>query len=94
MLMFTHAFRRAVLSSGLALTFVAAVQRSPAATGDEHWDVQFGLSGTTNTLQALTLHDGRIYGGGYFAVPQLATNRTAIAPNIRYFFMRILPGGW
>ena len=35
------------------------------ASGDEHWSPQFGWPGTTNTIVAIAVHDGRIYAGGY-----------------------------
>ncbi|MFZ0827655.1 MAG: hypothetical protein WAO02_09560 [Verrucomicrobiia bacterium] len=36
-----------------------------AIPGDEHWDAQFGVPGTTNFVQALALNNGLLYAGGY-----------------------------
>src|ERR1043165_4269912 len=34
------------------------------ASGDSHWDRQFGLSGTTNRVYALRFNGDKLYAGG------------------------------
>ncbi|HXJ72047.1 MAG TPA: hypothetical protein VNM37_04300, partial [Candidatus Dormibacteraeota bacterium] len=47
-----------------------------AATGDSHWDRQFGLPGVTNRVFALRFNGDRLYASGYAVAAggQLATN--------------------
>jgi len=46
-----------------------------AAPGDEHWDTAFGWPGTSNTVQGLAWHRGKLYTGGIPAGTSL-TNST------------------
>jgi len=56
------------------LSIVVSTTRLAAAPGDEHWDVQFGWPGTTNTVYALAINGSQVYAGGFFSTPALATN--------------------
>ena len=65
-----HSARLGLYGLGAAATLSVA----SAVPGDEHWDPQFGWPGTTNSVFALALNEGRVYAGGTFGTPQMATN--------------------
>lgn len=72
------ASRLAFTLGGLvSLIFLFSSTRSLAVPGDEHWDPQFGWPGTTNTILAITTHNGRLYLGG-----QDPANATNCALNV------------
>jgi hypothetical protein len=49
----------------LAIGLLIRPTPSPAVSGDEHWDPQFGLTGTSFNTQALTVNNGVLIAGGY-----------------------------
>lgn len=50
--------------SGGALLSLVLVSGSQAATGDEHWDSQFGWAGPGGNCWAVATHNGQIYTSG------------------------------
>ncbi len=40
--------------------------RCEAAAGDEHWDNRFGWPGISNTVNVLSVHEQRLYAGGFY----------------------------
>lgn len=54
----------------LALTLAVLFNLKPAtlqaAPGDEHWDKQFNLPGTSNIVYAIAVNGGKVYVGGPF----------------------------
>lgn len=68
---------------------VSAVSLS-ADPGDEHWDVQFGWPGTTNSVFALTVEGGKVYASGYYSTPAISeTNFVEVWDGSRWSY---LPG--
>src|SRR4029077_11212059 len=53
--------RSAVFLFGLAVCGAGSLL---AATGDSHWDRQFGLPGTTNIVSALRFNGNKLYASG------------------------------
>src|SRR5688572_2583433 len=56
----------------LKLVLLIAPSVGFAAPGDEHWDPQFGWPGTTNIVQAIAVHNGRVYAGGWSGYPTVS----------------------
>jgi trimeric autotransporter adhesin len=64
-----------------------------AAPGDEHWDVQFGWPGTTNSVFALAVEGGKVYASGYYGTPALTeTNFVEIWDGARWNYLPGLEG--
>jgi len=49
----------------LVVSLLSVTLCQAALPGDEHWDPQFNLPGTTNTIFGITTHNGNLYTGGY-----------------------------
>src|SRR5436190_16358204 len=52
------------ISTALCIVLLAAIMSSLAASGDEHWDNQFGWPGPAVNSYAITTHNGRLYASG------------------------------
>jgi trimeric autotransporter adhesin len=52
-------------ASLLSLAILLLPCCSHAVSGDEHWDSQFNLPGTTNVVFAIATNGGKLYVGGY-----------------------------
>ena len=72
--------------------FVSATSLA-AAPGDEHWDVQFGWPGTTNTVYALAVEGGRVYATGLYSTPAIAeTNFVEVWDGAHWSYIPGLEG--
>src|SRR5436189_42538 len=64
-----------------------------AAPGDEHWDVQFGWPGTTNSVYALAVESGRVYACGLYGTPAVTeTNFVEVWDGARWNYIPGLEG--
>src|SRR6267142_3281095 len=50
--------------AGCAAIFLLAPSSLHAISGDEHWDAQFGMPGTTNNIYAIAVNNGNVYAAG------------------------------
>jgi hypothetical protein len=72
---------------------IAGADSLSAAAGDEHWDVQFGWPGTTNSVLALAVEGGKVYACGYYGTPALVeTNFVEIWDGTRWNYLPGLEG--
>jgi hypothetical protein len=49
---------------GIVLLFTSALTRMFAGPGDEHWSYQFGWPGTLENVNAIRIHQGKLYFAG------------------------------
>src|ERR1051325_486837 len=61
---FTQTLMQSVRSALCVVVLFAALIPTAAAPGDEHWSPQFGWPGTTENVNAIRLHQGKLYFAG------------------------------
>lgn len=75
------------------LAWLLSATRLAAAAGDEHWDVQFGWPGTTNTVYALAVENGQVYASGFFSTPAISsTNFIEVWNGTRWSYIPGIEG--
>jgi hypothetical protein len=75
-----------------AWLLISAISLS-AAPGDEHWDVQFGWPGTTNSVYALAVEGAKVYACGLYSTPAVTeTNFVEVWDGARWNYIPGLEG--